>query len=116
MVNNVLVAPNSSNSNSRSTEVNIDENAIERVIINFVQHGEHYADDLSDKMRELSEEQRELGWYKRSYTLSLRDLESEKRSTDSTRRNKIKKRLNELDKKCLNLTLNPIIWKNFAVI
>ncbi len=87
-----------------------------KTIINFVQHGEHYDDDLIDKVHELSEERRELEWQKRAYTLSRRDLESEKKSADSTRRNKIENRLNELDKKCLNVKLNPINQTSFAVI
>ena len=84
-------------------EIDIDENEIERMVMSIVEHGDHFDDDLSDKMRELSEEQRELGWEKREYDRSRRDLEFEKRNADSERRKEIDKRLSELNKEVAKL-------------
>jgi hypothetical protein len=68
------------------------------MVMNFVEHGDHYDDDLSDKMRELSEEKRQLGWDKRESERTRRDLEFEKRNADPVRRKEIEKRLNGLNK------------------
>ncbi|MFT6990601.1 MAG: hypothetical protein ACJASL_002580 [Paraglaciecola sp.] len=86
------------NPKSSRFEINIDENEIERMVMNFVEHGDHYDDDLSDKMRELSEEKRQLGWDKRESERTRRDLEFEKRNADPVRRKEIEKRLNGLNK------------------
>jgi hypothetical protein len=81
-----------------SIEIDIDEDEIERMVMSFVEHGDHYDDDLSDKMRELNEEKRELAWEKREHDRTRRDLDFEKRNADSNRRKEIEKRLNELNK------------------
>jgi len=88
---------------SNRFEINIDENEIERMVMDFVEHGDHYDDELSDKMRNLSEEQRELGWLKRELERSRRDLEFEKRNADSTRRQEIDNRLSEFNKEVAKL-------------
>jgi len=105
--------PNSSNgrsSSSRDIAINIDENEIERMVMKFVDHGEHYDEnlnermrDLSEQQRDLSEKQRELGWEKRELERSSRDLEFEKRNADSERRKDIEKRINELNKGVVKL-------------
>jgi hypothetical protein len=92
--------------NSSRFEINIDDNEIERMVMNFVDHGvhgDHYDDELSDKMRDLSAEQRDLSWEKREYQRSRRDLEFEKRNADSNRRKDIDSRLAALDKKIAKL-------------
>jgi hypothetical protein len=86
------------NHKSSRFEINIDENEIERMVMNFVEHGDRYDDNLSDKMRELSEEKRQLGWEKRESERTRRDLEFEKRNADTERRKEIEKRLNGLNK------------------
>lgn len=78
--------------------INIDENEIEKMVMNFVEHGVHYDDDLSDKMRELSEEKHQLGWEKRESERTRRDLGFEKRNADPERRKEIEIRLNGLSK------------------
>ena len=103
LINNIPNAPTAPNANGSRIEINIDENEIERMVMQFVEHGEHYDDDLSDKMRDLSEEQRELGWEKREYARTRRDLEFEKRNADSQRRKAIEKRQSELDKEVAKL-------------
>jgi hypothetical protein len=84
-------------------EINIDENEIERMVMNFVEHGDDYDDHLSDKMRDLNEQHRELGWEKREYARTSRDLEFEKRNADTQRRKEIEKRQNELNKEVAKL-------------
>jgi DNA repair exonuclease SbcCD ATPase subunit len=96
-------APKSSSFEINIDDISIDENEIERMVMNFVEHGDHYDDDISDKMRDLSEEQRELGWEKREYERSRRDLEFEKRNADSNRRKEIDKRLAEFNKEVAKL-------------
>lgn len=96
-------APVSVNSSGNHFEIEIDEDEIERMVMQFVEHGEHYDDDLSDKMRDLSEEQRELAWEKREYDRTSRDLEFEKRNADTQRRKEIEKRQAELDKEVAKL-------------
>tara|TARA_R110000868_G_scaffold182346_1_gene423374 strand:+ start:3689 stop:4627 length:939 start_codon:yes stop_codon:yes gene_type:complete len=103
LINNIPNAPTAPNANGSRIEINIDENEIERMVMQFVEHGEHYDDDLSDKMRDLNEEQRELGWEKREYARTRRDLEFEKRNADSQRRKAIEKRQSELDKEVAKL-------------
>jgi hypothetical protein len=94
--------PNPPNSNSRNVEF-IDENEIEKMVMNFVEHGEHYDDELSDKMRDLTGEQRKLSWDQREYERSRRDLEFEKRNADADRRKNIDNRLAELNKEVAKL-------------
>ena len=98
LIGSIPNAPTAPNAIGRDFEINIDEKEIERMVMNFVEHGEHYDDDLSDKMHDLGEEQRELGWERREYDRTRRDLEFEKRKADSDRRKEIEKRLNELSK------------------
>jgi hypothetical protein len=102
LINSLPVAPNPPNSNSRNVEF-IDENEIEKMVMDFVEHGEHYDDELSDKMRDLTGEQRELSWEKREYERSRRDLEFEKRNADADRRKNIDNRLAELNKEVAKL-------------
>jgi hypothetical protein len=102
LINSLPVAPNPPNSNSRNVEF-IDENEIEKMVMDFVEHGEHYDDELSDKMRDLTGEQRELSWEKREYERSRRDLEFEKRNADVDRRKNIDNRLAELNKEVAKL-------------
>ena len=102
LINSLPVAPNPPNSNSRNVEF-IDENEIEKMVMDFVEHGEHYDDELSDKMRDLTGEQRELSWEKREYERSRRDLEFEKRNADVDRRKNIDNRLAELSKEVAKL-------------
>jgi hypothetical protein len=102
LINSLPVAPNPPNSNSRNVEF-IDENEIEKMVMDFVEHGEHYDDELSDKMRDLTGEQRELSWEKREYERSRRDLEFEKRNADADRRKNIDNRLAELSKEVAKL-------------
>jgi hypothetical protein len=98
LINNFPIAPNSPNPKGRHIEINIDDNEIERMVMDFVEHGDHYDDDLSDKMRDLSEKQREFSWEKREYERSRRDLEFEKRNADPARRKEIDNRLAGLNK------------------
>jgi hypothetical protein len=102
LINSFPVAPNPPNSNSRNVEF-IDENEIEKMVMDFVEHGEHYDDELSDKMRDLTGEQRELSWEQREYERSRRDLEFEKRNADADRRKNIDNRLAELNKEVAKL-------------
>ncbi|MFT4725035.1 MAG: hypothetical protein ACJAXM_000367 [Arenicella sp.] len=102
LINSFPVAPNPPNSNSRNVEF-IDENEIEKMVMDFVEHGEHYDDELSDKVRNLTSEQRALSWEKREYERSRRDLEFEKRNADSDRRKGIESRLSELNKEVAKL-------------
>lgn len=83
--------------NTQGGSINIDEDEIENMVMNFIQHGDHYDDDISDKIRELSEEQRELSWEIREQSRKRRDLEFEKRNADAERSKKIDKHLAELD-------------------
>ncbi|WP_339722793.1 hypothetical protein [uncultured Paraglaciecola sp.] len=86
-------------------DFNLAENEveIENMVMQFIEHGEHYDDELRDKMRDLSEEQRELGWEKREYDRTRRDLDFEKRNADAQRRKEIEKRQSELDKEVAKL-------------
>jgi flagellar biosynthesis GTPase FlhF len=103
LINSFPVPPNSPNFNSRNVEINIDENEIEKMVMDFVEHGEHYDDEFSDKMRDLTGEQRELSWEQREYERSRRDLEFEKRNADADRRKNIDNRLAELNKEVAKL-------------
>ncbi|GAC18193.1 hypothetical protein [Paraglaciecola arctica] len=103
LMNSIPIAPTAPNTNGGRIEIDIDENEIERMVMSIVEHGEHYDDELSDKMRDLSEEQRELGWEKREYDRTRRDLEFEKRNADTQRRKEIEKRQNELNKEVAKL-------------
>jgi hypothetical protein len=103
LIDNIPRTPVAPNAPSGHFEIDIDEKEIERMVMQFVEHGEHYDDDLSDKMRDLSEEQRELGWEKREYDRSRRDLEFEKRNADTQRRKEIEKRQAALDKEVAKL-------------
>jgi hypothetical protein len=103
LINSLPVAPNPPNFDSRNVEINIDENEIEKMVMDFVEHGEHYDDELSDKVRDLTGEQRELSWEKREYERSRRDLEFEKRNADADRRKNIDNRLAELNKEVAKL-------------
>ncbi|AGH43646.1 hypothetical protein [Paraglaciecola psychrophila] len=95
LINSLPVTPNY---NSRNVKINVDENEIEKMVIDFVEHGEHYDDELSDKIRDLTGEQRELSWEKREYECSRRDLEFEKRNADVDRHKNIDNRLVEFNK------------------
>jgi hypothetical protein len=95
LINSLPVIPNY---NSRNVKINVDENEIEKMVIDFVEHGEHYDDELSDKIRDLTGEQRELCWEKREYECSRRDLEFEKRNADVDRHKNIDNRLVEFNK------------------
>jgi len=103
LIESIPRAPMAPNGSGSHLEIDIDENEIERMVMQFVEHGEHYDDDLSDKMRDLSEEQRELGWEKREHDRTRRDLEFEKRKADTKRRKEIEDRQSELDKKVAKL-------------
>jgi hypothetical protein len=103
LINRLPVAPNAPHSKSRNIEINIDENEIEKMVMDFVENGDHYDDELSDKMRDLTSEQRELSWEKREYERSRRDLEFEKRNADADRRKDIDSRLSELNKEVAKL-------------
>lgn len=103
LINSIPKAPTAPNTKGGRIEFNIDENEIERMVMSIVENGDHYDDDLSDKMRDLSEEQRELGWEKREYDRTRRDLEFEKRNADQDRRKEIEKRQNELNKEVAKL-------------
>lgn len=98
LINSIPKAPLAPNTNGGRIEIDIDENEIERMVMSIVEHGDHYDNDLSDKMRELSEEKRELAWEKREFDRTRRDLDFEKRNADSDRRKEIEKRLSELNK------------------
>jgi hypothetical protein len=98
LISSMPAAPAAPNTKGSRFEINIDENEIERMVMQFVEHGEQYNDDLSNKMRELSDEKRQLGWEKRELDRTRRDLDFEKRNADSDRRKEIEKRLNELNK------------------
>jgi len=98
---------------SNRFEINIDENEIERMVMDFVEHGDHYDDELSEKMRNLSEEQRELGWQKREFERSSRDLEFEKRNADSNRRKEIDNRLAEFNKEVAKLEIKTVELEKF---
>jgi hypothetical protein len=102
LISNMPKVPNPPGSKN-GFEININENEIERMVMNFVEHGDHYDDDLSDKMRELNEEKRELSWEKREFDRSRRDLEFEKRNADSDRRKEIEKRIIQLNKDVVKL-------------
>jgi hypothetical protein len=103
LINSIPKAPAAPNTKGGRIDINIDENEIEKMVMNIVEHGDHYNDDLIDKMRDLSEEKRELGWEKREFDRTRRDLEFEKRNADSDRRKEIEKRLNELNKEVAKL-------------
>lgn len=91
-------APVSSSTDGSRFEIDIDENEIERMVMQFVDHGDFHDDDLSDKLRELSDENRELSWEKRELDRTRRDLDFEKRKADPERRKEIEKRINEINK------------------
>lgn len=59
--------PNSPNSQYCHFKINIDENEIERVVMDFVEYGDHYDGDISDKRHDLREKKRELSWEKREF-------------------------------------------------
>lgn len=103
LISSIPAAPVPPNTKGSRFEINIDENEIERMVMNFVEHGEHYDDDVTDKMRDLSEERRELGWEKREYERTRRDLEFEKRNADSERRKEIDKRLSDVNREVAKL-------------
>lgn len=103
LINSIPKAPVAPNTKGGRIEINIDENEIERMVMDFVEHGDRHDDGLSDKMRELSDEQRQLGWEKREYDRTRRDLEFEKRNADENRRKNIEKRIAELNKEVIKL-------------
>jgi hypothetical protein len=103
LIGSIPRAPSTFISSGNHIEIDIDENDVERMVMKLVEQGEHYDDELSDKMRDLSEEQRELGWEKREYDRTRRDLEFEKRNADTQRRKEIEKRQSELDKEVAKL-------------
>lgn len=113
LINSIPKAPMAPNTKGGRIEIDIDEDEIERMVMSIVEHGDHYDDDLSDKMRELSEEQRELGWEKREYDRSRRDLEFEKRNADSNRRKEIDKRFSELDREVAKIEAKKMELESF---
>lgn len=103
LIGSIPAAPPAPSVKGNRIEINIDENEIERMVMNIVEHGDHFDDDLHEKMRDLSEDQRELGWEKREYERDRRDLEFEKRNADSERRKEIDKRLAKLNSEVAKL-------------
>lgn len=105
LISNVVSTSSSSSSSSQGqrVEIKIDENEIEKIVTQFIGHGDFHDDDISDKMRELSEEKRELGWEQREYERTRRDLEFEKRNADSERRKQIDSRISKLNKDVIKL-------------
>ncbi|WP_299077369.1 hypothetical protein [uncultured Paraglaciecola sp.] len=103
LMSNLPIASSSRNMSEDELNININENEIERMVKNFVTHGDDYDDDFSDKMRDLNDEQRDVDWEKRELERTRRDLDFEKRNADSDRRKEIVKEMAKLNKEVTKL-------------